>query len=153
MDPEFINLEIYSIYSAVARLAGIQKQQEVVKISGEIMFSQLKERLNLRGTDPIGLIKKLISYLEKVGYLIKGEVEKTGENEVLIHMHEAACHDAVVKLKNEGAYPPHFFTTLAFAGLKNMFNMKAELTHLDLGSKGPPYHSIEKWVLSKIGAE
>jgi hypothetical protein len=152
IEPEFLNLEIYAIYSAMVKIAGSKKQHEVVNLSGEILFSELKERLNLQEKDPVALVKALIAYLEKVGYFKKGEVEKIKENELLIHMHGAVCHDAVVKLKDEGAYPPHFFTTLAFAGLKSMFNMKVELTHLDLGSKEPPYHTVEKWVLSKIQA-
>jgi hypothetical protein len=149
IDPVFLNDEIYSIHSAAARLVGPEKQKEIVELSGEVMFSELEKRLKLDTLDPIGLVRELISYLERVGYFSKGKVEQISENELVIHMHDAACHDGVVKLKNEGAYPPHFCTVLIFAGLKKMFDIQVELTHLDLGPNEPPYHSIEKWILKK----
>jgi len=148
--PEFLNLEIYSIYASALRLVGPEKQKNIVELSGEILFSQLKDKLQLSNIkNPVSLVKELIKYLEQVGYFSKGEVEEKSENELLIHMYGATCHDAVVKLKNEGAYPPHFCTTLIFAGLKKMFNINVELTHLDLGSKEKPYHTVEKWKLIK----
>lgn len=150
IDPEFFNDEVYAIYTATKRLAGPEIQKEVVRLSGELMFSQIKEKLQLSKTDPISLVKTLIKYLEKVGYFSKGEVEVVSDKEVLVHMHGAACHDAAVKFKNEGTHPHHFCTTLIFAALKDMFNIKVDLTHLDLGQQKPPYHTVEKWTLTKI---
>lgn len=150
IDPEFFNHEIYSIYSAALSLVGPEKQKEIVNLSGKLMFSELENELNLsKINDPVDLVKKLIKYLEDVGYFTKGQVDQKSDNELLVHMHGATCHDAVVKLKNEGAYPPHFCTTLIFAGLKKLFNINVELSHLDLGSKKPPYHTIEKWKFIK----
>jgi len=148
IDPKFLNHEIYSIYSAAMRLVGPEKQKEIVNLSGKLLFSELDNELNLsKINDPVDLVKKLIKYLEDVGYLTKGQVEQESDHELLVHLHGATCHDAVVKLKNEGAFPPHFLTTLIFAGLKKMFNINVELSHLDLGSKEPPYHTVEKWKL------
>lgn len=148
IDPKFLNHEIYAIYSAALKLVGPEKQKEIVQLSGEILFSELEKELNLYEiSDPVDLVKILVKYLEDSGYLSKGEVEQKGENELLVHIHGATCHDAVVKLKSEGGYPPHFLTTLIFAGLKKLFNIDVRLSHLDLGSKEPPYHTIEKWEL------
>ena len=47
IDPKFLNLEIYSIYSAALKLMGFEKQKEVVELSGEIIFLQLKNEINL----------------------------------------------------------------------------------------------------------
>ena len=121
-----------------------------MNLSGKLLFSELDNELNLsKINDPVDLVKKLIKYLEDVGYLTKGQVEQESDHELLVHLHGATCHDAVVKLKNEGAFPPHFLTTLIFAGLKKLFNINVELSHLDLGSKKPPYHTIEKWKFIK----
>lgn len=115
------------------------------------MFLQLKNEINLLNVKkPADLVVMLIKYFEKVGYFSKGEVEIKGENELWVYMHGATCHEAVVKLKSEGGYPPHFCTTLIFTGLQEIFNIKVELSHLDLGLKKPPYHTIEKWKLTKI---
>ena len=150
IDPKFLNHEIYSIYSAAMRLVGPEKQKEIVNLSGKLLFSELDNELNLsKINDPVDLVKKLIKYLEDVGYFTKGQVDKKSDDELLVHMHGATCHDAVVKLKNEGAYPSHFCTTLIFAGLKKLFNIDVELSHLNLGSKEPPYHTIEKWKFIK----
>jgi hypothetical protein len=149
IDPKFLDHEIYSIYKAALRLVGPEKQEEIVHLSGEIMFSELENEIDFSQiSDPIELIKRLQKYLVDVGYFAKGEVEKISENELILHLHEAKCHDGVVKLKNEGGYPPHFMTMLIFGGLKKMFNIKVDLTHLSIG-KEPPYHSVEKWKLIK----
>lgn len=148
IDPKFLNFEIYSIYSAVLKVVGPEKQKEIVRLSGEIMFSQLKDELHLSNIrTPVSLVKKLIKYLQQIGYLNKGEVEEKSKNELLVNLYGGACHEAVVKLKSEGAYPPHFCTTLVFSGLKEMFGVDVELTHLDLGSQKPPFHTVEKWEL------
>ena len=150
IDPKFLNHEMYSIYSAVLRVVGPEKQKKIVNLSGKLMFSELEDELNLsKISDPVDLVKTLIKYLEDVGYFSKGEVEQKSDNELLVHMHGATYHDAVVKLKNEGTFPPHCCTTLIFAGLKKLFNINVELSHLDLGSKKPPYHTVEKWKFLK----
>jgi hypothetical protein len=44
----------------------------------------------------------------------------------------------------------HWSTAIMFAALKDMCNLKAEISHLDFSKKNDKGASVEKWVLSKI---
>lgn len=151
VDAEFLDLEVYAIYKAVTELFG-DRGWDVVWRSGEIVFQELKRRLNITETEPIALLRRLGRYFEEVGYLKRMSIEALKEDEFLYDMYEVSIHEGIMKLRAEEANPvlAHFSTTVMFAALKDMCNMTAEITHLEVEGKGEEAYGREKWKLKKI---
>lgn len=150
MDKEFFDLEMYAIYGAITELFG-QKGWDVVWRSGEIAFDYIKKQLDIKEKEPFAVMKKVAQYLETIGYAKRLNVKKTGENQFIYEMYGPLGRESVSRLKKKYKDPvlPHYSTTFIFAALKDICNMKAEITHLQRAKPGED-PSTEKWVLSKI---
>jgi hypothetical protein len=152
---EFFDLEVYAIYSAITELYG-QKGWSIVWRSGEIAFDYIKDSLNIKGKEPIDVLKNVSNYLESVGYAKKLKVIEAGKNEFIYEMYSPLGRRPVRMLKEkhkDSSKPPvlpHFSTALLFAALKDICKMKAEITHLEHAKPGQD-PSREKWVLKRLG--
>ena len=154
MDSEFFDLETYAVYSAIIRLFG-KKVWDIVWLSGEIAFAELKERLNITEKEPLAVLRRVARYLEKMGYASKLDIKKVEENKYTLDLYSTAAREGIRKLKMEQkdlgeTFCPHYCTTLMFAALKEMCNMKAEVKELDFAPKEGRKYSREIWTLSKI---
>ncbi|MFQ6016148.1 MAG: hypothetical protein ACE5NP_11995 [Anaerolineae bacterium] len=144
---DFFDLEIYAIYRAIWELWGDEAWQ-VVWRSGEIMFDEIEEELELEGTTWLTAMQKLAAYLRQAGYVDDITVRQTGEDELEYEMLNPAILPGAKRLMAEGAVPAHISTTLMFAALKKLFGLKAEMI-------GEPAlladgRGIERWKLSKV---
>lgn len=147
----FFNLLVYSIYSSINELLG-QKGMEIVWRTGEIAFAEVKSELKIRKEDPIHVAEKVAEYLEKAGYGSKFTVKKTKDNEFIHEIHDGAARPAILKMKKkygDTAVFPHFSTSLMFAALKDVSNVKARIVHLAVA---PSEFGVtrERWILSRI---
>ncbi|MFX0204041.1 MAG: hypothetical protein ACFFCW_48705 [Candidatus Hodarchaeota archaeon] len=149
---DLFNLLMYSIYSSINELFG-KKGWGIVWRTGEIAFAELKKQGRITEKDPILLAQKIAKYLEEGGYGSRFVVHKMKENEFIYEIHDAAARPSVLRVKKkygDDAVLAHFATAIMFAALKDMCNMKAEISHLEVA---PTEIGVtkEKWVLSKIG--
>jgi hypothetical protein len=147
VDNEFFDLELFAIYKSIHELLG-EDSWKVVWRSGEILISELRERLHLEQNTPYETMRKLGDYLEKVGYLDKVDIRQTGTDQLEYVMSNPVIARGAQRLLEEGAVPPHLSTSLMFGALKLIFGMKAEMIGEPLFLKDG--RAIEKWKLSKI---
>jgi hypothetical protein len=148
VDDEFVDLQVYSTYKAIHEYLG-KRSWGVVWRSGEILFMQLREKLDIEGKSPIETLKILAEYLQDVGYVERIEVEQTGVDEITYVMSSPIISAGAKRLIEEGAAPPHFSTSLMFAALKIMFGTKAEVV-------GEPVFQdngnvVERWKITRSG--
>jgi hypothetical protein len=151
MDREFFDIETYALFSALNEIIG-KKTWEVVLRGGEHAFEEIKVRFGIDEKDPVALIKRIGGWLPDMGYA-RIRIEQTGENEFLYYMYDTASRRGLRKIrkeKGEGAIMAHWSTAIMFAALKDMCNMKAEISHLDFAEEDTRGASVEKWTLSKI---
>jgi hypothetical protein len=129
-----------------------EKAWEIALRGGEYAFAELKKRLNITEKDPISLVKLIGNWLEDMGYA-KIEIEQTEENVFHYSMYDTASRRGlrqIRKEKGDDAIMAHWSSVLMFAALKDMCNLKAEISHLDFAKEDDKGASVEKWVLSKI---
>jgi hypothetical protein len=148
VDDEFVDLQVYSTYKAIHELLG-KRSWDVVWRSGEILFMQLREKLDIEGRSPIETLKILAEYLRRVGYVERIEVEQTSVDEIIYTMSSPIIFAGAKRLIEEGAAPPHFSTSLMFAALKIMFGIRAHVA-------GEPIFQdsgdvVERWKISRGG--
>lgn len=151
MDREFFDIETYALFSALNEVLG-KKTWEIVLRGGEYAFAEVKRRLGITERDPITLVKKLGKWLQDMGYA-RIEIEQTGGNEFLYYMYDTASRKGLRQIRNEkgeDAVMAHWSTVIMFAALKDMCNMKAEISHLEFAKEGTREASVEKWILSNI---
>ena len=102
--------------------------------------------------DPIELVKMLGGWLQDMGYA-RIEIEQTGENNFLYYLYDTASRKGLRQIRKEkgkDAIMAHWSSVLMFAALKDMCDLKAEISHLDFAKEDDKGASVEKWVLSKI---
>jgi hypothetical protein len=151
MDREFFDIETYALFSALNEIVA-EKTWDIVLRGGEYAFAEVKSRLRITEKDPIALVKLVGDWLQDMGYA-RIKVEQTGENEFLYHMYDTASRRGLRKIrkeKGEDAVMAHWSSAIMFAALKDMCNLKAEISHLDFAREDDRGASVERWVLSKI---
>ncbi len=147
VDPEFFDLEIYAIYHAAYDLLG-EKTWEIVWRAGEIVYNEIKDSIGAStAKDPFEALRKLASWLKKVGYVENIDVRKVSENEVEYTMLNPIITPGAKRLVKQGRVPAHISTALMFAALKQ-FGLKAKMV-------GDPKflldgRAIERWKLIKL---
>jgi hypothetical protein len=151
MDREFFDIETYALFSALNEIVP-EKAWEIALRGGEYAFAELKKRLNITEKDPIALVKLIGNWLEDMGYA-RIEIEQTKENVFHYSMYDTASRRGLRQIRKEkgnDAIMAHWSSVLMFAALKDMCNLKAEISHLDFAKEDDKGASVEKWVLSKI---
>ena len=144
---DFFNLEMYSVYRAIGEIWG-KESWKVVWRAGEILFSELVNKLALRGKSLEEVLKSLANYLQDVGYVEGIEVSFIKEDEVEYKMKNPSIERAAFRLIKEGFAPPHISTALLMAALDKLFGFKAEMVGNPTQKNG---WVIEKWKLKKKG--
>ncbi len=142
---EFFDLEMYSVYRAIGEFWA-DEAWKVVWRAGEILFSELVNKLALKGKSLEEVLKSLANYLQDVGYVEGIEVSFIKEDEVEYKMKNPSIERAAFRLINEGFAPPHISTALLMAALDKLFGLKAEMVGNPIQKNG---WVIEKWKLKK----
>ena len=142
---DFFDLEMYSIYRAIGEIWG-EESWKVVWRAGEILFSELVDKLNLKGKSLEEVLKSLADYLQDVGYIEEIEVFFIKEDEVEYKMKNPSIEWAAFRLIEEGFAPPHISTALLMAALDKLFGLKADMVGNPIQRNG---WVIEKWKLKK----
>jgi len=152
IDPKFLDLVNYGVCSALTKLYGKEKAERVFKLAGEIAFGELKKMINIKTKRPTAVLKAVAHFLEETGYITRINLTEVTENKVIIDMYGVSVAESSKRLLNENAAPSHYMTNLMFAALKNLCDLRANITHLAIEIPEKEIdHVREKWVLSEIG--
>jgi hypothetical protein len=145
IDSTYFDHQIYALYRAVWERWG-DETWYVVWRSGELLLDQIEPELGLQvDDDPFAAMRKLASYLCRVGYVQDIAVRPLSEDEWDYEMVDPVILPGAERLISEGAVPAHISTTLMFALLKKRFGLKAEMVgDPDLRPDG---RAIERWRL------
>jgi len=150
IEPEFLDLVNYGVCSALTALYGSQAAETVFRLAGEFNYEELKGKSRVDSSSPIDALRSIASYLEKSGYMGKIDLTRVTENEVIVDMYGVSVAESSKRLVDEGKSPSHYMTNMMFAALKDLFQVKAEITHLDIEiPKEETDHVREKWILKK----
>jgi hypothetical protein len=146
IDPGFFDLEIYAIYRAIWENWG-DEAWKVVWRAGEVLFDEVHEQLDLDTVSPLEAMRGLATYLVEVGYFADMQVRQTAPDELEYEMVAPAILPGAERIIAEGGVPAHISTAVMFAGLKKLFDLKAEMI-------GEPVftadgRAIERWKLVK----
>ena len=144
IDPSFFDLEIYAIYRAIWENWG-EEAWKVVWRAGEVLFDEIQDRLDLDTEAPLLAMQGLARYLIDVGYFADMIVRQTSDDELEYEMVAPAILPGAERIIAEGGVPAHISTSVMFAGLKNLFGLKAEMIgDPEFTADG---RAIEKWKL------
>jgi hypothetical protein len=126
IDPGFFDLEIYAIYRAIWENWG-DAAWRVVWRAGEVLFDEIHGKLDLDVSSPLTAMRGLADYLVNVGYFDDLQVRQVAEDELEYEMVAPAILPGAERIIAEGGVPAHISTALMFAGLKRLFELKAEM--------------------------
>jgi hypothetical protein len=144
----FFNAETYGIYMAARDLLG-EKGEDLVWRSGEYVFKYIKDTLpDLTEKSPVEVVRSIGEYLVDQGYFSRIEITEIGPNQFYYDMYDAAITDGIRELRQDGGVLAHYSTTLIFAALKEVCNMRAELEHTTHAADNVEGNfGREKWTL------
>lgn len=142
------NAETYGIYMAARDLLG-EKGEELVWRSGEYVFKYIKDALpELYDRGPMELVKIIAEYLVDQGYCSRIDITEIRSNQFYYDMYSPVVVDSIQKLIQGGGVLAHYSTSLIFAALKEVCNMRAELEHTTQPSDNVEGNfAREKWNL------
>lgn len=144
IDPEFFDLEIYAIYRAIWENWG-DEAWKVVWRAGEVLFDEIHGKLDLDVSSPLTAMQGLADYLVNVGYFDDLQVRQVAEDELEYEMVAPAILPGAERIIAEGGVPAHISTALMFAGLRELFGLKAEMIgEPEFTDDG---RAIERWKL------
>jgi len=144
IDPEFFDLEIYAIYRAIWENWG-DEAWKVVWRAGEVLFDEIHGKLDLDVSSPLTAMQGLADYLVNVGYFDDLQVRQVTEDELEYEMVAPAILPGAERIIAEGGVPAHISTALMFAGLRELFGLKAEMIgEPEFTDDG---RAIERWKL------
>jgi hypothetical protein len=127
IDAIYFDQQIYALYRAVWERWG-DEAWYIVWRSGEVLFDEIEPELGLDSSDdPFIAMKRLASYLKRVGYVEDILVRPTSDREWDYEMREPVILPGAKRLLAEGAVPAHISTTLMFALLKKRFGLRAKM--------------------------
>jgi hypothetical protein len=150
VDSAFFDLQIYAIYRAVWENWG-DDAWKVVWRAGEVLFDDVRERLELDTSTPLAAMEGLAEYLVGVGYFADMKVRQTAEDELEYEMVEPVILPGAERIIAEGGVPAHISTALMFAGLRELFGLRAEMIGDPVFT--PDGRAIERWKLFEISEE
>jgi hypothetical protein len=147
----FFNAETYGIYMAARDLLG-ERGEDLVWRSGEYVFKYIKDALpDLANRSPVEVVRSIGEYLVDQGYFSRIDLTEIGPNQFYYDMYGPAILDSIQKLMQDGGVLSHYSTTLIFAALKEVCNMRAELEHTMQPSDNPEGDfAREKWTLHPL---
>ena len=144
IDPGFFDLEIYAIYRAIWENWG-DDAWRVVWRAGEVLFDDIHGTLDLDVSSPLTAMQGLADYLVNVGYFDDLQVRQIAEDELEYEMVAPAILPGAERIIAEGGVPAHISTALMFAGLRELFGLKAEMIgEPEFTADG---RAIERWKL------
>jgi hypothetical protein len=139
---DFLDKEFYGIYLAAWENWG-SDAWKIVWRSGEIVFDEIEQELNLENTTWIEGMERLADYLARSGYVRDISVKQVGSDRMEYIMCDPAILKGAKRLVAMNAVPGHISTTLMFAMLKKRYGLGAEmLGDPDLRDDG---YAIEQW--------
>jgi|SRR5581483_10908691 len=148
---EFINLEIYALYTAITELCP-QQGWAIMWRSGELAFAQLEPTLDFPSDAPLDVLRTLGDYLVRVGYLDAIELELRPGGQLEYSMLGAAIRPAAQRLLDEGAILPHWSTALMVAALRTRCGVEARMeAHDHRPELVSADRSRERWLLTRDG--
>ncbi|MCX8191946.1 MAG: hypothetical protein N3F06_03975 [Nitrososphaerales archaeon] len=147
---------MYCLCKAIYEFLG-EDAWKVVWRSGEILFKELEERLNLKNEkDYVKTLQRLAQYLQESGYvehinvnrLLDEMKQRRSEEELIVYeMVNPALTKWAERLTKEGGAPAHISTGLLLAALKK-YGLKGEMV------EGPVFlpdgRVIEKWKITTL---
>ncbi len=146
IDNEFFNSFVYSIFKAIGEKIR-DESWKIVWRTGEILFEEIKEKIEFENKEPIGIVNSLAKFLKKKGYLMDAKVVPLNDKEFEYWMKEPAIEKGAFKLIEEGYAPPHISTSLLFSALKNLTDSEFELVG---NPKKKDNWVIERWRVKKV---
>ncbi len=144
---EFLDLVNYCVCSAVSRSFGRTEAEKVFRLAGRIAYDELRTKRDMQALDPIELLKRIAKFLEDAGYMDTIEVQRRGNNQVVVDMYGVSVWHSSDRLSKEGAAPSHYMTNLMFAALET-FDLQADIQNLEFKEE-PKGHVREMWTLSR----
>jgi hypothetical protein len=148
--PEFLDFFNYGVCKALSERYGKEAAADIFRRAGEIEFENLKKIVEFKGREPYDVLRTVGKFLEDMGYMAKISLTKVEENEVIIEMSGVSVIASSIRLTQEGASPSHIMTNLMFAALKDLCNVRADITDLTLEQPSAESgYAREKWVLKK----
>ncbi len=143
MDPKFFDLVNLALCTAINRICGKKRAEEVFREAGEVIFSLIRE--DVIAEDPIATLKNIARYLERSGYMERIEIKEM-ENGLQLDMYGVSVLKSSNMLVKSGMAPSHIMTNTMFAALREA-GIKAELKELEIDvEKG---HVREMWVVRR----
>ncbi len=150
IEPEFLDLVNYGVCSALSTLHGSEAAEMVFRLAGKFNYRELKRKGIVDSSSPIDALRSVASYLENSGYMNKIDLTEVTENEVIVDMYGVSVVESSKRLVDEEKSPSHYMTNMMFAALKDLFQIQAEITHLDIEiPEEETDHVREKWILKK----
>jgi len=150
IEPGFLDLVNYGVCSALSELYGREAAEKVFRLAGKINFLELSRRTDIDPSSPIAALRSIASYLEASGYMSKIALTKVTDNEVIIDMYGVSVAESSKRLVEEKKTPSHYMTNMMFAALRELFQVEAEIIHLDIEIPEKDIdHVRERWILRK----
>ncbi len=140
IDNEFFNSFVYSVFKAIGEKLG-DESWKIVWRTGEILFDEIKEKIEFENKEPVEIVSSIANYLKKKGYFTDAKIIPLNDKEFEYWMKEPAIEKGAFKLIEEGCAPPHISTSLLFSALRNLANSELELI-------GKP-EKREDWVIER----
>lgn len=146
IDQDFFNSFSYSVFKSLGEKLG-EESWKIVWRTGEILFNEIKDKIEFRKNEPVEVIRALAKYLKKVGYLKNSRIVPLNDEEFEYWMKEPAIEKGAFKLIEEGYPPPHISTSILFSALKTF-------TGSELLLAGNPKRNgkwiVERWKIKKL---
>ncbi len=146
IDQDFFNSFSYSVFKALGEKLG-KESWKIVWRTGEILFNEIKDKIELKKKEPIEVVRSLVKYLKKAGYLKNSRIVPLNDEEFEYWMKEPAIEKGAFKLIEEGYPPPHISTSILFSALKTF-------TGSELLLMGNPERKgnwiVERWKIKKL---
>ena len=143
---DFFNSFVYSVFKALGEKLGDESWKIVWK-TGEILFNEIKDKLEFKKKEPMEIVHSIAKYLKKAGYLRDAKIVVLNDDEFEYWMKEPAIEKGAFKLIEEGYPPPHISTSILFSALRTLAGSELELLG-DPERKGK--WIVERWKVKKI---
>lgn len=145
IETEFFNSFAYSVFKAIGEKLG-EESWKIVWRTGELLFEEIKEKIEFEKKEPIGIVRAIAKYLKNTGYLKDVRIILLNDNEFEYWIKEPAIEKGAFRLIEEGFPPPHISTSILFSALRNLTNFELELV-------GNPERKnkwiVERWKIKK----
>jgi len=155
LDADFISIEVYAIYRAIAEVRGGDGWR-IMWRSGELASEQLRERLESPSREPVEVLRTIGEYLVRVGYLESFDLELQPGGVLEYEMNGAPLHASATRLIRERAILPHWSTVMMVAALRELCGVTAQMEGHGGHQHDPEIVSDsrarERWVLTRDGA-